>query len=298
MSSTAEASWARGRLDARTGPGRLLFGRMHEDSSIELAAFRPGGRTFCIASAGCTAMELSTRHEVVAADINPVQVAYARRRFQGEGVARGAVERLMAFARGFGPLVGWSSSRTREFLDLADPAAQIVYWRRYLDTRRFRAAMRAGLSPPILAMIYAKHFRRSLPKHFARILRARLERGFSRHPNRNNPHARSLLLGEHSDSPTPPEAKRIRLVHADAATCLEGEAPESFDGFTLSNILDGAGDSYRRRLSAAVRRAAAPGAVVVLRSFGEPAADSPANHAGDDRSMLWGIVDVKPAAAL
>ena len=125
-----------------------------------------------------------------------------------------------------------------------------------------------------------------------------MERCFARHPNRDNTHARSLLLGEFADSPVPAEAKQIRLVHADAATCLETEAPESFDGFTLSNILDGAGDAYRQRLAAAVRRAAAPDAIVVLRSFGDPPAASPTNRAAEDRSMLWGIVEVKPAAAL
>jgi hypothetical protein len=42
----------------------------------------------------------------------------------------------------------------------------------------------------------------------------------------------------------------------------------------------------------------APGAVAVIRSFGEPQVASPTNRAAEDRSMLWGIVDVKPAAAL
>ena len=55
---------------------------------------------------------------------------------------------------------------------------------------------------------------------------------------------------------------------------------------------------YRQRLSAAVRRAAAPGAIAVLRSFGEPGVASPTNRAAEDRAMLWGIVDVRPAAAL
>jgi len=57
-------------------------------------------------------------------------------------------------------------------------------------------------------------------------------------------------------------------------------------------------DAYRARLFAAVRRAARPGATVVLRSFGEPPAGLATNRAADDRAMLWGIVDVRPAATL
>ncbi len=97
-----------------------------------------------------------------------------------------------------------------------------------------------------------------------------MERCFARHSNRGNPYARALLLGELVDAPIPPEAQRIRLVHADAATFLEQEPAGCFDGFSLSNILDGASDDYRRRLLAAVHRAAAPGAVAVIRSVAEP----------------------------
>lgn len=296
--SVSPTAWERGRFDARDGPSKLLFGRMHEDASIELDAFRGRGRIFCIASAGCTAMELSPAHDVVAADINPVQIAYARRRLSGEPARRGAAERMMAVGRAFAPVLGWRPSRVREFLDLGSPAEQVEYWRRHLDTRRLRAALDAALSTGFLGALYAKPLLAALPRSFGRILRGRMERGFGRHPNRDNLHARALLLGDVSSAPPPPEARRIRLVHADAATCLEGEPPESFDGFTLSNVLDGAGGAYRQRLSAAVRRAAAPGAVLVLRSFGEPPVASPGNRAADDRSMLWGIVDVMPAAAL
>ena len=52
-------AWERGRLDARRGPGALLFGCTFEDVAIERAAFKLPGRLFCIASAGCTAMALA-----------------------------------------------------------------------------------------------------------------------------------------------------------------------------------------------------------------------------------------------
>jgi S-adenosylmethionine:diacylglycerol 3-amino-3-carboxypropyl transferase len=295
----SETVWARGRFDARRRRSKLLFGRMHEDASIELSAFSPGGRVFCIASAGCTAMELSRRHEVVAADINPVQLAYARRRFSGARAVRGSAERFMAFARVLSPLAGWRPWRLRAFLDLDDPAAQAAYWRRHLDTWRFRAALDALLSRTVLRTFYSARLLDCLPPNFGKVVRSRMERCVTRHPNRTNIHARALLLGEWVDAPQPPpEAGRIRLVNSDAAECLEREPAGGFDGFTLSNILDSADPAYERRLIAAVRHASAPGAIVVLRSFREPPEPFPTNRASEDRSMLWGIVDVRPAAAL
>ena len=288
------SSWRRGRLDGGRGSRRLLFGRMHEDVSIELAAFRPGGRVFCIASAGCTALALSTRHDVVAADVNPVQIAYASRRLAGEGNRLGDADRLMAFLRAFAPLAGWTRSRLRDFLLLSDPGEQIAYWRRRLDTRRFRGGLDALLSGGLLRAFYAADLLSALPDRFGSVLRARLERGFGRHSNRDNPYVLSMLSGESIPLSSAPDPARIRFIVADASDALEREPPGSLDGFALSNILDGASEAYGRRLFAAVRRAAAPGAVVVLRSFAEPATPSAWNRAAEDRSMLWGIVDVRP----
>ncbi|MGB5192954.1 MAG: DUF3419 family protein [Polyangiales bacterium] len=295
---TAVTIWERGRLDARVGPRQVLFGRMYEDTSVELDAFRPGSRVLCIASAGCSAMKLAPHHEVVAIDINPVQLEYASRRIEGDPGFRGKAERVMDFMRFFAPLAGWWPSRVRAFVELEDPAEQMQYWNRELNTWRFRTALDGLFSFTALRSVYAPRFLDFLPKRLGKVMRGRMERNFARHPNRTNPYVRSLLLGELSSDPPPPEAQSIQLVHADAAAYLESEPPGSFDGFTLSNILDGADDAYRARLFAAVKRAASPDAMTVLRSFGDAEADSPANRAADDRSMLWGTVLVRRADEL
>jgi len=296
--AAAPTAWQHGRFDAAAGPGRLLFGRMYEDAGIERRAFAPGGRVLCIASAGCTAMALAPEHAVVAVDINPVELAYARARCAGAPGARGAAERFMDLGRRLGPLAGWRPSVVRRFLDLDDPAEQVRYWRRHLDTRRFRLAVDAMFSLASLRTVYAAPFLDFLPPRLGAVMRARLERCIARHANRSNPYARALLLGELPDAPVPACARDIRFVQADAARFLEGEPAQSFDGFALSNILDGASAAYARRLRAAVKRAAAPQACVVLRSFRSPDAADAGDHAAEDRSMLWGVVGVSPAHRL
>jgi len=286
-----ETQWRSGRLGRANGPQRLLFGHMHEDAEIERQAFQGRGRVFCIASAGCTAAQLVDHHEVIACDINPVQLAYAERRLQGAPIVVGDAERAMAFLRIFAPLVGWSAGSIRAFLALTDVTEQVAFWRARLDTGRFRASFDALMSPAILRAAYAPRFLSSLPARFGPVLRGRLERGFARHPNATNPYARALLLGEPVGVPRP-ISPRITFVLGDAATYLESCPASHFEALTLSNVLDGAGSSYRNRLAQAVRHAAKEDAVAVLRSFGEPPPELATNRAEDDRSMLWGVVDV------
>ena len=298
MSSTVPTTaWQNGRFrSARAGSRKLLFGCMYEDAEIELRAFQPGGRIFCIASAGCTAMKLAVSHAVVAVDINPVQVAYVQERLGGGAIQCGSAERILGFARTLGPLAGWHERTVRVFLNLDDPEQQILYWRRHLDTRRFRVAFSFLFSRVVLRSVYSAAFLNGLPPNFGTILRARMERCFALHPNRRNPYARALLLGEMRSSPEVTELEQIQLTCADAADFLERQPSASFTGFSLSNILDGANPAYARRLFATVRRAGAPGAIVVLRSFREPQSVTETNHAAEDRAMLWGVVDVSPAA--
>jgi S-adenosylmethionine:diacylglycerol 3-amino-3-carboxypropyl transferase len=265
---------------------------MYEDPAIELRAFPLRSRVFCIASAGDMALELARSHTVTAVDINPVQLAYAQARLAGAPAERGTAERLLDVGRTLLPLAGWKRHVLETFLQMNDPAEQLDFWRRNLDTRRFRAGVDLLLSFTALRSAYASPFLAVLPPRFGQVMRGRMERCFGRHPNAGNPFARALLHGEFppSGGATPGE---VELSCADAADFLELCPPASFDAFTLSNILDGATVGYRQRLLGAVQRAAAPGAVVVLRSFGEPTSEMATNLAGDDRSMLWGIVDVQ-----
>jgi S-adenosylmethionine:diacylglycerol 3-amino-3-carboxypropyl transferase len=287
-----DTPWHAGRLDASNGRTRLLFGETYEDAEIELAAFAGKHRVFCIASAGATALRLSDEHEVVACDINPTQLAYAERRAAGAPAEKGDAERALSVARAFMPLIGWRAGVVRDFLGLSDASDQAAFWKSHLDTRRFRLGFDTLLSPPILRTMYARSFLSFLPEQFGAAVRKRLERGFARHRNASNPYARALLLGE-SPNASVRRQSSIRFVLADAATFLESCPAGSFAGFSLSNILDGAPPAYRGRLSRAVRHAAAPGAMIVLRSFAEPGPNLHTNRAEFDRSMLWGIVDVR-----
>jgi S-adenosylmethionine:diacylglycerol 3-amino-3-carboxypropyl transferase len=106
--------------------------------------------------------------------------------------------------------------------------------------------------------------------------------------NRDNPYARGVLLDEAEDVHAVP----LDVVHADAAEYLESVRAASFDAFALSNILDSAGPAYSKRLDAAVRHAAKPGAKAVLRSFAEPRDREEQRWAARDRALVWGRVRV------
>jgi S-adenosylmethionine:diacylglycerol 3-amino-3-carboxypropyl transferase len=288
-----QTPWRQGPFRAR--PLGLIFGQTYEDPGIELEAFAQRSRVFSIAGAGSTACALAAAgHRVTAVDINPAQLAYAEARAGGGPARRGAAERLLGFGRGLARLAGWSRDRLEVFLSLSDCGEQIDFWDRELDTAAWRFAVDTLLAPRLLSLCYRSPFLRSLPRDFGRRVRERLRRGWGSHANSCNPFAALLLMGR--PLPEPGAAvSPIRFVCADAAEFLESCPAGSFDAFSLSNIGDGASPEYLQRLQAAVEHASAPGAVVVSRSFQEPDDSAAGNRAGLDCSLLWGVVDVRPA---
>jgi S-adenosylmethionine:diacylglycerol 3-amino-3-carboxypropyl transferase len=273
-----------------------MFGWTHEDTAIELSAFAGRERVFCIAGGGCAALQLAAAgHEVTAVDVNPAQIAYVRERASGLPPRAGHIEALMARMRKGFPAIGWTPNRLRTFLHFDDPAAQADYWNRVLDTSLWRASLRTLLSRWVLRLAYAAPLVRALPRDFSAILRRRLARSWAAHPNRNNPYAWRMLTGAAAfDSAPGPQT--IRLVCSDAAAFLESCRPDAFDAFSLSNVLDGASPEYAERLRGAVRQAGSRDAIVITRSFAELGEQGMWNRVADDRSLIWGSVDVRPVS--
>lgn len=292
-----DTSWRAGRFDTSAGVKQILFGRMYEDVEIERSAFPRGSRVFCIASAGCTAIRLSTEHEVTAVDINPVQLAYAQRRAAGAPMETGSAEHMMDLGRRTFPFLGWTRGKLEKFLALSDAHEQAAFWHRYLDTWRFRRSFDAGTSRAMLRLIYGPSFLDVMPPRIGATLRRRMERCWLLHPNLTNPYARLLLFGVGPETNLAGTAT-IRFACDDAASYLENCAAGSFDAFTVSNILDGATERYRHRLIAALKHAAARDATLVIRSFAEPDMLSPTNCAALDRSILWGVTEITEVSAL
>lgn len=302
MAATADrlgagTPWAAGCL--RGASARLTFGCTYADPAIELAAFAPGSRIFCIAAAGGMPRALAAAgHRVTAVDINPAQIEYAGARADGAPEREGTVDRFLRHGRWTLAALGWSKSLRRAFLELEDRAVQAEMWRCEFDTARYRAAVDTALSRPMLALAYRGRFVARAPRPLGPIMRARMARAWATHPNRPNPWAWRLLLGRHPQEAEPAKAMPIRFFCADAAEYLESCPCESFDAFSLSNIGDGAPQEFLIRLRTAVRRASAPKAVVVSRSFAEADPGDTSNQAQRDRSLIWGTVSVRSAGEL
>jgi hypothetical protein len=147
-----------------------------------------------------------------------------------------------------------------------------------------------------LRLLYPSDLVAPLPRRFDRAILARLERGWSRHPNRDNRWAWRLLAGREpaGSEGDPPSAApdRIEFLCADARSYLVSCAPAEFDGISLSNVLDGLPREHGPSLLTAASRAAKPGGRIVVRSFREPGEPAASAWAERDRSPLWRAIEV------
>jgi S-adenosylmethionine:diacylglycerol 3-amino-3-carboxypropyl transferase len=286
--------WRAGRFAGSPGRPKLLFRRMFEDWQVESIAFRQCQRVLCIASGGCTAIALAGQgHTVTAVDINAAQIAHVRGRLAGAVGSVSSAERVVRTRRWMLRCLGASRGLLDAFLTSPSPEGQLALWDR-IWTRRAALAARVAFHPAVLRRAYDAPFVRALPARFDDVLIRRFRRGLAIHANLDNPFVWQMLAGERPVrlEPVIRPGMHLRLVHADVVDFLLSEPPASFDAISLSNIFDGCDAPYRQAAIGAVLRSAAPGAIIVLRTFGESAAPE-LDWRWLDRSHLWGGVSVE-----
>ena len=108
-----------------------------------------------------------------------------------------------------------------------------------------------------LRAMYAAPFLDFFPARLGSVMRRRLAAVFARHSNRANPYYGALFVGELADQATAARGRRHSARAFRRRRLSRGNPARSFEGFTLSNVLDGAPARIERRLFAAVKHAAA-----------------------------------------
>ncbi len=167
-------------------------------------------------------------------------------------------------------------------------------WRR-LTPPLVRASLRTTLAPKVLRVAYGESFSRLAPPRFGELLLDRIGRRIADGPNRANPWLSSLLTGTWTGDDPHHASDAIDLRCGDVVDVLDDQAESSLDGISLSNIVDGPGTAFTDRLLSAARRAARPGAPIVVRTFLEAESHEARRLADLDRSLLWGGITVHRA---
>ena len=251
-----DTPWAAGRFDARARSAEDSLRPHVRGSAIEQPRLLPAGASSASPRRAAWRWRSHRAIAVTAVDINPVQLAYAEQRAAGGPMRIGRPSASSALGRRLMAPFGWRRRPCGRFSP-SNSRGQMAFWHRHLNTAGFRVAADLLLSLAWLRLV-------STPCRFSRSCRPlrpgdapRLERCWTRirtAPIRTLARCSSASF-RHARRPA---AEPIRFVCADAASFLESCPPGSFDGFTLSNILDGAPASYRQRLFAAIRHAGTP----------------------------------------
>jgi S-adenosylmethionine-diacylglycerol 3-amino-3-carboxypropyl transferase len=165
-----------------------------------------------------------------------------------------------------------------------DLSGQRSFYLRHWDNWRWKLLFQWGLSRPVLRLLFGPAFLAPLPADIQRLMKEQVDAAFLGSPLSENGYLWQTFLGRY-----PPGEKglpiylqpehhsairagmdRLHPVCADAAAWLAEQPPASIGFFALSNILEVTTSDYAARLAGSILHAAAPGAVVCLRSIFPP----------------------------
>ncbi len=185
-------------------------------------------------------------------------------------------------------------------------------WRRLANRRRFGALFSLALHPFVLRAFYGAALRAGLPLDLGERVRANVERTLLDLPMTSNPYIVSLLRGRlareteywpiasRPDNFAPIEARldNLTLSCADATTWLNAQDAASIDFFGLSNVVEAIEPASAELLLRAVARAAAPDALICVRTITGVCAMPTAGLMLDDRTAELKARDRSPFCRL
>ena len=195
----------------------------------------------------------------------------------------GLIEQLSRLIA-FGLRLTFGARRVARMFAFQELEKQRAYYRNSWDNWLWRAAFSVVLSKPMLRLLYAQGFTSQVPPHFARQMKSRADSVFTRFVTSKNPYLQQTFRGKTAtyNESLPLHLQRenfetiraglncVTLQHADAASYLEAQPPNSIDFFALSNILEVTTIEYSKQLFSAVQRAATSDAMICLRSIFPP----------------------------
>ena len=192
-------------------------GCMRIRRSKDAASF-PARRIFCIASAGCTAMALATRHRGHRrrhqSGAAPYAEAARRRRPEAASVPPSASSASAAGASAF----GWRRRTLASFLALEHPVDQMAFWNRHLNSAAFGWPVETLLSVASAALRLCLAFPRSPAASFWSRASRRVSNAVGRHtPTGQIRMLTRCSLGDRSSDDARPAVKRSVSSCADAA---------------------------------------------------------------------------------
>ena len=216
----------------------------------------------------------------------------------------------------------------RRVESFADPAEQAEWWRHHLRGWVFGPVSHWVVNRgPVLGLLspHANETARVRQGRWSHGLATRVDAVLERVLVREHPWWRPLASGRAADIgqgaawldadraagfaglAATGAADHIRWVNADLTATLAAEEPGSLSAISVSNVPDWLDHGAERDLAAAARRAAAPGARVLVRHIVRPASDDPYVAAGlardpisdelaaRDRTALYEAIDLYTA---
>lgn len=182
-------------------------------------------------------------------------------------------------SRGLRWLIGRRA--VRALLHAQNVEAQREVWRTSVNRKRFNALFGVALHPLVLRAFYGAALRAGLPLDLGESVQHNIERTLLELPIASNPYIVSLLRGRLAREPenwpialcpssfAPINARldRLTLTCADATSWLNAQDENSIDFFGLSNVVEAIEPASAQALLRAVARAAAPGALVCVRTI-------------------------------